>query len=379
MDIKEFLKVMVENEASDVYLTAGTPPMYRIQGVTRPAGKTVLDGDAVKTLAYDIMSDRQKEEFAREMEMNLALGYPELGRFRVNIFKQQGEVGLVVRLINLRIMSIEELNLPNIFKDIIMTKAGLVLVVGASGVGKSTSMAAMIDYRNVNTPGHIITIEDPVEFVHTHKKSVVTQREVGTDTHSFHNALRNALRQAPDVILIGEIRDLETMESALHFAETGHLCLGTLHSHNANQALERIYNFFPTEFHPTLFMQLSLNLRAIISQRLIKTTTGERAAAVEILLDTPRVKDLIQKGEIDTLKDTMFSGNMEGMQTFDQAIYDLYKEGRISYDEAIANADSPNDLRLKIKMEKTEEVEKAAEERGFQLEESADKKKKSYT
>ncbi len=379
MDIKEFLKVMVENEASDVYLTAGTPPMYRIQGVTRPAGKTVLDGDAVKTLAYDIMSDRQKEEFAREMEMNLALGYPELGRFRVNIFKQQGEVGLVVRLINLRIMSIEELDLPNIFKDIIMTKAGLVLVVGASGVGKSTSMAAMIDYRNVNMPGHIITIEDPVEFVHTHKKSVVTQREVGTDTHSFHNALRNALRQAPDVILIGEIRDLETMESALHFAETGHLCLGTLHSHNANQALERIYNFFPTEFHPTLFMQLSLNLRAIISQRLIKTTTGERAAAVEILLDTPRVKDLIQKGEIDTLKDTMFSGNMEGMQTFDQAIYDLYKEGRISYDETIANADSPNDLRLKIKMEKTEEVEEAAENRGFQLEESADKKKKSYT
>ncbi len=379
MDIKEFLKVMVENEASDIYLTAGSPPIYRIQGVTRPAGKTVLDGDAVKTLAYDIMSDRQKEEFARDMEMNLALAYPELGRFRVNIFKQQGEVGLVVRLINLRIMGIEELELPNIFKDIIMTKAGLVLVVGASGVGKSTSMAAMIDYRNVNMPGHSITIEDPVEFVHAHKKSVITQREVGTDTHSFHNALRNALRQAPDVILRGEIRDLETMESALHFAETGHLCLGTLHSHNANQALERIINFFPSEFHPTLFMQLSLNLKAIISQRLIKTTNGERAAAVEVLLDTPRVKDLIQKGEVDTLKDTMFSGNLEGMRTFDQAIYDLYKEGRISYDEAIANADSPNDLRLKIKMEKTDEVVKATERRGFQLEESEDKKKRSLT
>lgn len=326
--------------------------MYRIQGVTRPAGKTTLNGEQTKDLANSIMSEKQQIEFAEELEMNLALAYPELGRFRVNIFRQRGQTGIVIRKITVDILTLDDLKLPPILKEIIMSKLGLVLVVGGTGSGKSTTMAAMIDYRNTNSPGHIITVEDPVEYVHNHKKSVITQREVGVDTHSFGNALKAALRQAPDVILVGEIRDLETMEAAIHFAETGHLCMGTLHANNANQALERILNFFPMEMHQSLYMQLSLNLRGIISQRLIKTIDGKRAAAIEILLDSPRVKDLISKGDIGTLKESMAAGVQEGMQTFDQALYALYKEGRISLEETIANADSANDLRLKIKMEK---------------------------
>lgn len=376
MNIKDLLKVMVQQDASDIYITAEAPPMYRIQGVTRPAGSKALDAATTLALANSIMNDRQKEEFSKELEMNLALSYPELGRFRVNIFKQRGQVGLVIRQIKVEIMTLDDLKLPPVLKDIIMTKMGLIIVVGATGSGKSTSMAAMLDYRNANSPGHIITVEDPVEFVHQHKKSVITQREIGVDTHSYHNALKSALRQAPDVILVGEIRDLETMEAAIHFAETGHLCMGTLHANNANQALERVLNFFPGELHPSLFMQLSLNLRAIISQRLIKTVDGKRAAAIEILIDTPRVKDLIQKGEIDILKEAMAGGTQEGMQTFDQALYNLYKEGRISYEEAIANADSANDLRLRIKMEKIGEGEEAEEEEGLQLEDAAKKDKK---
>jgi twitching motility protein PilU len=282
--------------------------------------------------------------------MNLALFYPDMGRFRVNIFRQRGNVGFVIRQIKVEIVPIDKLGLPPIVKEIIMSKRGLVIVVGATGSGKSTSLAAMIDHRNANSPGHIITVEDPIEFVHKHKRSVITQREIGFDTLSYHAALKNTLRQAPDVILIGEVRDLETMEAAIAFAETGHLCLCTLHANNANQAIERVMNFFPQERHAQIYLQLSLNLRAIISQRLIPGVDGKRVAALEVMMDTPRVKDLIKKGEIDTIKEAMEQGVQEGCQTFDYVLFNLYREGKISLDQAIMNADSANNLRLKIKL-----------------------------
>jgi twitching motility protein PilU len=349
-DLKELLRYMVEKDASDIYLTEGATPMFRIEGTVLPYGETLLSGEDTAAIAAAVMNEKQRRIFEEENEMNLALYDRELGRFRVNIFRQRSYVGLVLRQIKIQIKTIDDLGLPNTLKDIVMTKRGLVLVVGATGSGKSTSLAAMIDYRNENQRGHIITIEDPIEFVHPHKKSVVTQREVGFDTHCFANALKNTLRQAPDVILIGEVRDTETMEDAIAFAETGHLALGTLHANNANQALERILNFFPIERHLQIYMQLSLNIRAIISQRLIPSVEGKRVAVIEILLDTPRIRDLILKGEIGLLKETMAAGYQEGMQTFDQHIYDLYKAGSIDYNNAIAYADSPNDLRLKIKM-----------------------------
>jgi twitching motility protein PilU len=352
MEFMDLLKHMVEQDASDIYITAGCPPMFRVEGVTQPWGEESLSGEHTARMAASVMSEKQRREFLETFEMNLALAYDDLGRFRVNIFKQRGQVGLVIRQIKVRILTLEQLKLPARLAEIMMSKRGLVLVVGATGSGKSTTLAAMIDHRNSSSPGHIITIEDPIEFVHQHKMSVITQREVGLDTLSFKAALKNTLRQAPDVILIGEIRDTETMEHAIEFAETGHLCLGTLHANNANQALERVMNFFPQERHPQIYMQLSLNLRSIISQRLVRTAEGHRVAAVEILLDTPRVKDLIIKGEIGLLKDVMGKGTQEGMQTFDQALLNLWKEGRISLDDALINADSANDLRLKIKMEK---------------------------
>jgi twitching motility protein PilU len=348
---------MVEVDASDIYLTQGITAMFRIEGIVLPYGETVLSGDDTAAIAAGIMNDRQRKVFEEKHEMNLALYFPELGRFRVNIFRQRGYVGVVLRQIKISLKTIDDLGLPPILKEIVMARRGLVLVVGATGSGKSTTLAAMIDHRNENQRGHIITIEDPIEFVHPHKLSVVTQREVGFDTHSFYDALKNTLRQAPDVILIGEIRDTETMEDAIVFAETGHLCLGTLHSNNANQALERILNFFPIERHLQIHMQLSLNLKAIISQRLIPAQDGKRVAAIEILLDTPRVKDLVLKGEIGLLKETMALGYQEGMQTFDQHIYDLYRTGRIGYDNAIAYADSPNDLRIRIKVAGAKKVE----------------------
>ena len=280
----------------------------------------------------------------------MAMSLPGVARFRVNMFQQRGSVGMVIRRIKADVLSVAEMGLPSILQDIVMTKRGLVLVVGATGSGKSTSLAAMIDHRNANEAGHIITIEDPIEFVHRHKQSVVTQREVGFDTLSFQSALKNTLRQAPDVILIGEIRDTETMEAAIVFAETGHLCLGTLHSNNANQSIERIMNFFPRERHAQIYLQLSLNLRAIVSQRLIPSTDGKRVAALEILMDTPRLKDLIKKGEVDALKEGMEQGIQEGCQTFDQALFSLYRDGKISLDQALINADSANNLRLKIKL-----------------------------
>jgi twitching motility protein PilU len=350
LGIQEFFKTMVETEASDLYLTVAKPPMYRVDGKIRAVGEHPFSPQDLVNLAEAMMNEKQRKEFAEALEMNMAMSLPGVARFRVNIFQQRGSVGMVIRRIKAEVMSLDEMGLPPLLKDIAMTKRGLVLVVGATGSGKSTSLAAMIDHRNSNEAGHIITIEDPIEFVHRHKQSIITQREVGFDTHSFQSALKNTLRQAPDVILIGEIRDTETMEAAIAFAETGHLCLGTLHSNNANQAIERIMNFFPSERHAQIYLQLSLNLRAIVSQRLIPSVDGKRAAALELLLDIPRVKDLIKKGETDTLKEAMEQGIQEGCQTFDQALFGLYKEGKITLDQALINADSANNLRLKIKL-----------------------------
>lgn len=350
LDISKLLQVMTEHDASDLYLTVDSPPMYRINGAVRPAGNRMLQSSDTESLANSVMSDKQQKEFLERNEQNLGLYYSSLGRFRVNVFRQRGCIGLVIRQIKSHILSITDLGLPQILEDVSMTKRGLVLVVGAAGSGKSTSLAAMIDHRNANSAGHIVTIEDPIEFVHVHKKSLITQREIGMDTESYENALKNALRQAPDVVLIGEIRDTTTMEAAITFAETGHLCLATLHSNNANQAMERIMNFFPAERHNQIYLQLSLNLRGIMSQRLIKAVDGGRVAAVEILLDSPRVKDLIHKAQVAELKEVMEKSTNVGMQTFDQALYDLYKAGKITLDEALRNADSANNLRLRVKL-----------------------------
>jgi twitching motility protein PilU len=350
VNIEDFFRKMVEIEASDLYLTVAKPPMYRTEGKIEVGGDHPFTPEELRDIAQAIMNDKQKQEFTETMEMNMAMSLPGVSRFRVNIFQQRGSVGMVIRRIKADVLSVEQMGLPAILGDIVMTKRGLVLVVGATGSGKSTSLAAMIDHRNTHEAGHIITIEDPIEFVHRHKRSIITQREVGFDTHSFQAALKNTLRQAPDVILIGEIRDTETMEAAITFAETGHLCLGTLHSNNANQAIERIMNFFPSERHAQIYLQLSLNLRSIVSQRLIPSLEGKRVAALEILMDTPRIKDLIKKGEVDTLKQAMEQGIQEGCQTFDQALFALYRDGIINLDQALINADSANNLRLKIKL-----------------------------
>ena len=356
MEMKELLQEMVRLDASDIYITVGVPPIYRIEGINTPLGEKKLTAEDTRVLAEKIMSEKQRKDFYDKMEMNLALYYPELGRFRVNIFFQQRNIGIVVRQIKINIKTIDDLGLPQIFKNIAMTKRGLVLVVGATGCGKSTTLAAMIDYRNNHSSGHIISVEDPIEFVHQHKKSVITQREVGIDTLSYGDALKNAMRQAPDVILVGEIRDTETMESAITFAETGHLCLGTLHANNAYQAIERVMNFFPAERHEQIYLLLSLNLRAIVSQRLVPAKDGKRIAAFEIMLDTARIKDLIIKKQIDLLRTTIARGEQEGMMIFDQSLFNLYKEGKISYENTIAYSDCANDLRLRIKTERLEEV-----------------------
>jgi twitching motility protein PilU len=359
--LEPLLERILELDASDLYLTVGSPPVYRVEGVSRPEDAPSLGPQDTAALADEAMTDpRQREDFARTKEMNLALSISGRGRFRCNIFQQRNTVGLVIRQIKLRVPTIAELGLPDVLQDIALTKRGLVLVTGATGSGKSTTLAAMIDYRNSSTAGHIISIEDPIEFMHRHKKSIVNQREVGFDTLSFHDALRNTLRQAPDVILIGEVRDEITMEAAITFAETGHLCLATLHSNNANQSIERIMNFFPAVRHNQIYLQLSLNLKGIISQRLVPGIDGRRVAALEILLDTPRVKDLIKKGEVDTLKEALEQSTNEGCQTFDESLFRLARDGRIDPDEALAHADSANNLRMRLR---NEELARGASER----------------
>jgi twitching motility protein PilU len=346
----QYLNILAKKDGSDLYLSTGAPPCAKFQGVLKPLSQELLKPGEIEAIANTIMDEEQRAAFAHDLEMNLALSIHGVGRFRINIFKQRNEISMVARNINTSIPQFDDLGLPEVLKDVVMSKRGLVLFVGGTGSGKSTSLAALIDHRNSSSGGHIITIEDPVEFVHKHKRSVINQREVGVDTRSYKAALKNTLRQAPDVILIGEIRDRETMEHALEFAETGHLAISTLHANNANQALERIINLFPEERRPQLLMGLSQNLRAFVSQRLLPTVDGKRCAAIEVLLGTKTIQELILKGRMNEIKEIMEKSENLGMQTFDGAIFKLYKAGKISFDDAIANADSPNNLRLRIKL-----------------------------
>ena len=347
----DLLKLMISKKGSDLFITTGFPPAFKIDSKMTPVSNQALTAQHTSDLARSIMNDKQAAEFESTKECNFAISPAGIGRFRVNAFVQQSSIGMVLRTITSTIPTFEDLKVPSVLKDVGMTKRGLVIMVGGTGSGKSTTLAAMIGYRNENSYGHIITIEDPVEYVHPHKNCVITQREVGVDTESWEAALKNTLRQAPDVILIGEIRERETMEHAIAFAETGHLCLATLHANSANQALDRIINFFPEERRAQLLMDLSLNLRALVSQRLIplKDSKG-RAAAVEIMLNSPLISDLIFKGDVHEIKEIMKKSRELGMQTFDQALFDLYEQGRISYEDALRNADSVNDLRLMIKL-----------------------------
>jgi twitching motility protein PilU len=348
----DLLRLMIGKKASDMFITAGFPPAMKIDGKMTPISSQVLSAQQSREIARSIMNDKQTAEFDASNECNFAIGIPGVARFRVNAFIQRGSVGLVFRTITTKIPKFEDLGLPEVLKDIAMTKRGLVIFVGGTGSGKSTSLAAMVGYRNQNSYGHIITIEDPVEFVHEHINCIITQREVGVDTDGWGIALKNTLRQAPDVILIGEIRDRETMDYAIAFAETGHLCLATLHANSTNQALDRIINFFPEERRHQLLMDLSLNTRAFISQRLIPKSDGiGRVAAIEIMINSPLISDLIFKGDVHEIKEIIGRSRELGMQTFDQALFDLHESGDISYEEALRNADSVNDIRLKIKLE----------------------------
>jgi twitching motility protein PilU len=365
--IHEWLKILSAKGGSDLYLSTGAPPCAKFEGELKPIASDILQPGEIKGIADEIMDPTQQAEFEQELEMNLAISISGYGRFRINIFVQRNEVGIVARNIVADIPNWQDLKLPPILTDVVMRKRGLFLFVGATGSGKSTSLAALIDYRNSNSSGHIVTIEDPVEYVHSHKKSIVNQREVGVDTRSWHNALKNTLRQAPDVILIGEIRDRETMEHAIAFAETGHLCISTLHANNANQALDRIINFFPEERRPQLLMDLSMNMQCIVSQRLIPTVDGKRCAAIEVLLGTPMIADLILKGEVDGIKEVMQKSENAGMKTFDTALFELYQQGLINEDEALRNADSPNNVRLKIKFAKEGEGSEGGSAMGFSL------------
>ena len=350
--VHNLLRGMISQKASDLFVTAGFPPAFKIDGKMTPVSNQALTSQHTQELARSIMNDRQAAEFESTHECNFAISPSGIGRFRVNVFLQQQRVGMVLRTITTKIPTFEELRLPQVLKDVTLTKRGLVILVGGTGSGKSSTLAAMIGYRNHNSHGHIITIEDPVEYVHDHVKCIITHREVGVDTNDWHSALKNTLRQAPDVILIGEIRDRETMEYAVAFAETGHLCMATLHANSANQALDRIINFFPEERREQLLMDLSLNIKALISQRLIPKRDGKgRAAAFEILLNSPLISDLIFKGNVHEIKEVMSKSREIGMQTFDQALFDLHESGDISYEESLKNADSVNDLRLKIKLQ----------------------------
>lgn len=365
MQFKDYLKILAMKDGSDLYLTAGAKPSAKFQGALHAIDKMTLTAANVKDIAYEVMSDEQIKEFEHKPEMNLAISETGIGRFRINIFRQRNTLSMVIRNIVADIPSFESLKLPPILQKLVMAKNGLILFVGGTGSGKSTSLASLIDYRNTNSGGHIITIEDPIEFVHSHKKSIINQREVGVDTDSYADALKNTLRQAPDVILIGEIRDSETMEHALAFAETGHLAISTLHANNANQAIDRIINFFPEERRNQLLNDLSLNLRGFISQRLIPTVDKKRCAAVEVLLGTPIVRDVIKRGGVSELKEIMEKSINLGMQTFDHALLALFNAGRISEEEAIRNADSANNIRLKINLSST--GEQAAAKSGLSL------------
>lgn len=352
MDFKDYLRILAAKDGSDLYLSTGAPPCAKFHGVLRPLDKVPMAPGRILDIANSIMSTDQQHDFEHGLEMNLAITEQGIGRFRVNIFRQRNEVSMVVRNIKTEIPNIKDLDLPSILSEVIMAKRGLILFVGGTGSGKSTSLAALIDHRNSTSPGggHIITIEDPIEFIHPHKRCIVNQREVGVDTLTFEEALKNTLRQAPDVILIGEIRDRETMEHALAFAETGHLAISTLHANNANQALDRIINFFPEERRPQLLQDLSSNLRAFVSQRLIPTIDNKRKAAIEVLLGSPTVQELIKRGEMHSIKEVMEKSEAIGMQTFDGALFKLHKAGHISLEEALKNADSPNNLRLRISL-----------------------------
>lgn len=351
MEFLDLLRTIVKEDGSDLYFSTGAPPSMKVLGKLSPITDKPYGKGEIKEIAYSIMDADQIVEFEHKPEMNLAISEKNIGRFRVNIFKQRSEVAMVVRVIKTEIPHFRDLGLPEIVPKLVLQKRGLVLFVGGTGSGKSTSLASLIDYRNTHTSGHIITIEDPVEFLHPHKKSIINQREVGVDTDSYEDALQNTLRQAPDVILIGEIRSRETMEHALAFAETGHLCLSTLHANNANQALERIINFFPEERHKQLYLDLSLNLRGIVSQRLVPTVDDKRAAAIEVLLGTPRVIDLIKGGNVTEIREVMQKSENQGMKTFDSALCELYNAGKITLQEALLNADSRNNLRLKIQLQ----------------------------
>ena len=350
--VSELLRALAARKGSDLFLTAGFPPAMKVDGKITPVSQQKLSPEHTRELARAIMNERQSAEFDRHFECNFAIAVPDAGRFRVNAFIQQGRTGLVLRTITTRIPTLEELGLPEVMKEVAMTKRGLVLIVGGTGSGKSTSLAALIGHRNRHSHGHIITIEDPIEYVHEHGNCIITQREVGVDTENWFAALKNTLRQAPDVILIGEIRDRETMEYGIAFAETGHLCFATLHANSTNQALDRIINFFPEDRRQQLLMDLSLNLRGVLSQRLIPRADGRgRVAAMEVMLNSPLMSDLIFKGEVHEMKDLIGRSRELGMQTFDQALFDLLEEGRITYEDALRNADSVNDLRLRIKLE----------------------------
>ena len=351
MEFDKLLRLVVEKGASDLFITAGKPPMLKINGQLFAGGKSSLAPEQARDTVLGVMNKDQRESFLQDRECNFAINTRGLGRFRVSAFQQRNLVGMVLRRIEVNIPLISDLGLPTIIEELAMTRRGLIVFVGATGTGKSTSLAAMIGHRNENSSGHIISIEDPIEFIHQHKGCIVTQREVGVDTDSFEVALKNTLRQAPDVIMIGEVRTPETMEHAITFAETGHLCLCTLHANNANQALDRIIHFFPSDRHGQIWMDLSLNLRAMVAQQLMPTIDGQgRRAAIEVLINTPLVADHIRKGEVHLLKELMSKSTEQGMQTFDQALYKLYKDEDVSYEDALAHADSPNDLRLMIKL-----------------------------
>ena len=351
MEFEKLLRLMVEKGASDLFITAGVAPSMKVHGKILPVTKSPLSPEQTRETVLGVMSEAQRREFAEKKECNFAISARGIGRFRVSAFYQRNLVGMVLRRIEVNIPTLEELRLPDVLKQLAMTKRGLVIFVGATGTGKSTSLASMIGYRNKHSSGHIISIEDPIEFIHQHQNCIVTQREVGIDTDSFEVALKNTLRQAPDVILIGEVRSRETMEHALAFAETGHLCLATLHANNANQALDRIIHFFPADTHQQVWMDLSLNLKAIVAQQLIPSPDGKgRRAAIEVMLNSPLAADMIRKGEVHELKPLMARSNELGMQTFDQALYKLYSQGEITYEDALAHADSANDLRLLIKL-----------------------------